>query len=222
MTVGSDGRRAAGARTTLPAVAHLRAPVRSGRSTSRGAKRRDAIVGAAADLFARHGYPAVGMDEIGAAAGVTGPAIYRHFESKAQVLAAVIDTIIDAVASDEIRLAESASPCAELSARIEQYAAGVAGRRELMAIFVREVHHLPQDQAAALRQRQRDLVVQWRDLLGAVHPSWSRERVRTSVHAVFGMLNAVGTFSSPLTDAELAVQLTGLARAALTLTSPGA
>lgn len=177
---------------------------------------------AAADLFARHGYPAVGMDDIGAAAGVTGPAIYRHFESKAQVLAAVIDTIIDAVAAAESPWTTSgaAKPAAELSARIELYATGVARRRELMAVFVREVHHLPEDQAAALRQRQRDLVVQWRDLVGAVHPDWAREQVRTGVHAVFGMLNAVGTFSSPLTDAELARQLSDLARAALQLPAP--
>lgn len=173
---------------------------------------------AAADLFARHGYPAVGMDEIGAAAGVTGPAIYRHFESKAQVLAAVIDTIIDAVAPDEpsARGADD-SPAAALTARIDQYAAGVAGRRALMAIFVREVHHLPEDQAAALRERQRHLVADWCDLVGRAHPSWDRQQVRTSVHAVFGMLNAVGTFTSPLTDAELAAQLTSLARAALHL-----
>lgn len=219
MIVRGDGARAADSRMTLPAAAHRQPPARTTRSTSRGVRRRDAIVAAAADLFARHGYPAVGMDEIGAAAGVTGPAIYRHFESKAQVLAAVIDTIIDAVAADETRPAEAGAtaPAAELSARIEQYATGVAGRRELMAIFVREVHHLPEDQAAALRQRQRDLVVQWRELLSAVHPAWSREQVRTGVHAVFGMLNAVGTFSSPLTDAELAEQLTGLARAALHL-----
>lgn len=186
--------------------------------TTRGARRRDAIVAAAADLFARHGYPAVGMDEIGAAAGVTGPAIYRHFESKAQVLAAVIDTIIDAVApSGPAARSADESPAAALTARIGQYAAGVAGRRELMAIFVREVHHLPEDQAAALRERQRHLVGEWCDLVGRAQPSWEREQVRTSVHGVFGMLNAVGTFASPLTDAQLAAQLTSLARAAFQL-----
>jgi hypothetical protein len=46
------------------------------------------------------------------------------------------------------------------------------------------------------------------------HPDWDGERVRTAVHAAFGMLNAVGTFESPLDDEELAAQLAGLAEAA--------
>ena len=40
------------------------------------------------------------MDDIGAAAGVTGPAIYRHFGAKASVLTAVFDRVIDAVTID--------------------------------------------------------------------------------------------------------------------------
>jgi AcrR family transcriptional regulator len=210
--------------------------------TGRGAERRRAIVAAAAELFARHGYPAVGMDDIGAAAGVTGPAIYRHFDSKAAVLAAVIEGIIDAVdapgrggdgaaGADPDRATGSigdgvvgadadragAPPAEHLAGLVAHYAAAVAQRRELMAVFVREVHHLPAEHAERLRHRQRDLVARWRTLLAAAHPDWPAEQVRTSVHAVFGMLNAVGTFASPLSDTELADQLTTLASTALEL-----
>ncbi len=253
---------------------------RSTRRTDRGARRRHAIVAAAAELFAEHGYPAVGMDDIGAAAGVTGPAIYRHFESKAAVLAAVIDGIIDAVdvpgtdidaagghaggpgwpdnggpgpadagaatrdqtdtraatrdqtdtgaaTRDQVDTGPATrdgavprSPARALAGQVAHYAAAVAERRGLMAVFVREVHHLPAEHAQRLRHRQRDLVARWRWLLARVHPDWPDERVRTAVHAVFGMLNAVGTFSSPLDDAELADQLTELACAALELAAP--
>lgn len=194
--------------------------------TGRGVERRRAIVAAAAELFARHGYPAVGMDDIGAAAGVTGPAIYRHFDSKAAVLAAVIDGIIDAVdapvgGGDGAAGADpgrTTGPTGEhLADLVAHYAAAVAQRRELMAVFVREVHHLPAQHAERLRHRQRNLVARWRTLLAAAHPYWPAEQVRTSVHAVFGMLNAVGTFASPLSDAELADQLTRLAATALEL-----
>jgi AcrR family transcriptional regulator len=191
------------------------------RTTGRGLRRRRAIVEAAADLFARRGYPAVGMDDIGAAAGVTGPAIYRHFESKASVLAAVIDGIIDAVDRPGPAAGSADGPPAEpaitLAEHIARYASAVAERRELMAVFVREVHHLPDEQAQQLRHRQRDLVARWRVLLAQVHPDWPAEQVRTAVHAVFGMLNAVGTFASPLDDEDLADQLTALASHALAL-----
>ena len=211
----------------------------AGRTTGRGAQRRRAIVAAAAELFAQRGYPAVGMDDIGAAAGVTGPAIYRHFDSKAAVLAAVIDRIIDAVddgttpgtaelgpvaaggpsagAPDQGASNAAADAARALTAHVARYAAAVAERRELMAVFVREVHHLPDEHAAQLRDRQRDLVARWRLLLAGAHPDWPAERVRTGVHAVFGMLNAVGTFASPLADDDLAGQLTALAVAALEL-----
>jgi len=184
--------------------------------------RREVIVTEAADLFARSGYAAVGMDDIGAAAGVTGPAIYRHFDGKAAVLAAVFDRIIDAVdlvdTVDRVDETSGAAAAADLLRQlIGAYARGVADRRRLMAVFVTQVHHLPPEHAVRLRERQRVLVRRWRDQVGRIHPDWSAEQVRTAVHAVFGLLNSVGTFDSPLSDGELAEQLAGLAAAALAL-----
>ena len=198
-------------------------PNRAGTSISaRGAARREAILTAAAQLFAERGYAAVGMDDIGAAAGVTGPAIYRHFGAKASVLTSVFDRVIDAVTIDpdvigEIPGQADGSPAAQLQQLIEMYAGAVSGRRRLMAVFIREVHHLPAEDRSLLDERQRALIGRWRALLAQVHPEWDAERVRTAVHGAFGMLNAVGTFESPLTDRELADQLAGLAATALRL-----
>jgi AcrR family transcriptional regulator len=162
------------------------------------------------------------MDDIGAAAGVTGPAIYRHFGAKASVLTSVFDRVIDAVTIDPDVIGEfpgqaDASPAAQLRQLIEMYAEAVSGRRRLMAVFIREVHHLPAEDRSLLDERQRTLIGRWRALLAQVHPEWDAERVRTAVHGAFGMLNAVGTFESPLSDRELADQLAGLAATALQL-----
>ena len=198
-------------------------PPRVGSAPSpRGAARREAILTAAAQLFAERGYAAVGMDDIGAAAGVTGPAIYRHFGAKAAVLTAVFDKVIDAVMVDpevigEVHAATDEDPATRLRHLVTGYAAAVSGRRGLMAVFIREVHSLPAEDRALLDERQRALIGLWRSLLARVHPEWDRERVRTAVHGAFGMLNAVGTFESPLTDRELAGQLGELAVTALQL-----
>lgn len=157
------------------------------------------------------------MDDIGAAAGVTGPAIYRYFDSKAAVLAEVFDDILDAVDPTDPVTGAPSPDAVDLTQRIGRYASAVAGRRELMGVFVREVHHLPPEHAHRLRMRQRDLVAQWRALLASVHPDWGVEQVRTAIHAVFGMLNSVGTFTSRLSDADLAAQLSALAGTALAL-----
>lgn len=182
---------------------------------------------AAADLFAAEGYPAAGMDQIGAAAGITGPAIYRHFDSKAAILAAVFDSIIDAVTAappDDPSAPNAGGVGAALSGAtgellrlVRVYADAVAARRRLMAVFVREVHHLPPEHASKLAERQRTLVRRWRALLSGVHPEWDREVVRTTVHGCFGMLNALGTFDSAMTDDELADTLVVLARRMLDL-----
>jgi AcrR family transcriptional regulator len=207
---------------SLPAPASQRA---APAASARGAARREAILTAAAQLFAERGYAAVGMDDIGAAAGVTGPAIYRHFGAKATVLTAVFDRVIDAVAIDPDLIDQppaddDTDPAAELRHLVQAYAAAVSSRRRLMAVFIREVHHLPPEDGELLVERQRVLVRRWRTLLAQAQPEWDAERVRTAVHGAFGMLNAVGTFASPLTDRELAAQLSDLALAALRLPAP--
>jgi TetR/AcrR family transcriptional regulator, cholesterol catabolism regulator len=49
------------------------------------------LLKAAVHLFAERGYDASSMRELGAEAGVKAPAIYNHFQSKTDVLAAAID-----------------------------------------------------------------------------------------------------------------------------------
>jgi AcrR family transcriptional regulator len=52
--------------------------------------RKAQLADAAAELFGRRGYHAVSVNDIAYAAGVTGPAMYRHFGSKQDVLAHVL------------------------------------------------------------------------------------------------------------------------------------
>ena len=61
--------------------------------TERGrqkADRRAAILRAAATLFAERGYAGVTIEDLGAAVGVSGPAVYRHFPGKDAMLAAIL------------------------------------------------------------------------------------------------------------------------------------
>jgi AcrR family transcriptional regulator len=57
--------------------------------------RREQFLNTAALLFRRRGYHAVGIDDIGAALGLSGPAVYRHFTSKQELLAVVINTYLE-------------------------------------------------------------------------------------------------------------------------------
>ena len=48
--------------------------------------RRDKLIAAAERLVAERGFLAVRLEDIGAAVGVSGPAIYRHFPNKEALL----------------------------------------------------------------------------------------------------------------------------------------
>jgi AcrR family transcriptional regulator len=55
------------------------------------AERRALIVEAAGRLFGEHGYEATRLDDVAAAAGVTKPIVYRHFDSKRDLYLALLD-----------------------------------------------------------------------------------------------------------------------------------
>jgi AcrR family transcriptional regulator len=59
------------------------------------AQRRSKIFSASVGLFAARGYDGVSMDEIAAAAGVTKPVLYDHFQSKQALFEAVLAAIRD-------------------------------------------------------------------------------------------------------------------------------
>ncbi|TRW42949.1 TetR/AcrR family transcriptional regulator [Georgenia yuyongxinii] len=71
------------------AVGADRGTAGNGRVAATGT-RREQILDAAADLFARKGFHGVPIDEIGAAVGITGPALYRHFAGKEAILAEML------------------------------------------------------------------------------------------------------------------------------------
>ena len=59
----------------------------------RTAATRAALVGAARQLFAEHGYADVGTERVAQAAGVTRGALYDQFADKAELFAAVLEAV---------------------------------------------------------------------------------------------------------------------------------
>src|SRR3954453_2753857 len=82
--------------------------------------RREQILQAAAQLFAERGSRAVGVDDVGAAAGVTGPPGARHFASKDAMLAEMLLRISERLLSGATERITSAGddPAGQLRALI--------------------------------------------------------------------------------------------------------
>jgi AcrR family transcriptional regulator len=78
-------------------------------------ERREVVMNAAGRLFGEHGYAHTSLDEIAAAAGVTKPVLYRHFESKTALYLALLERHRD----DLPKFIERVPPDLPMERRIE-------------------------------------------------------------------------------------------------------
>src|SRR6058998_3763722 len=104
------------------------------RSAKKEVPRQQRILDAAAELFFERGFAAVGVDEIGQRAGVTGPAIYRHFSGKDEILATLFDDAIDRLV--DATAGEFDDPREELDALVRGHARFVLGERKLAGVKI--------------------------------------------------------------------------------------
>lgn len=84
------------------------------------AQTRRALIDAAAEVFARHGFHGASIDQVAEAAGYTKGAVYAHFTSKEDLYLALLETHLRESGSDLTRKLESGVPVAQLAAEMEQ------------------------------------------------------------------------------------------------------
>ena len=159
-------------------------------ATPRG-QRRERILESATSLFEENGFHGAGIDDIAAAAGVTGPAIYRHFKNKDALLVALFDRlgerltgILDTVEALDGR--EALETLIRLQVRL------AFEERALIVVYISEERNLPEPERRRVRRFQRAYVEAWADLLRALRPDQSDEERRAAVHAAIGLLNSTG------------------------------
>jgi AcrR family transcriptional regulator len=166
---------------------------------TRDPARKERILAAAADLVARNGYHAVSMAEIGAAAGITGSGIYRHFGSKSALLVALFDRVIDGLLSDERRIVDEVPDLREALLRlVEGQVEFVVADRELAQVYHREINNLPGGDRRRLRRKQRLYLEEWVHLIGEMRPDLTDTDARFIVHAAIGAIQSTLFHSSGL------------------------
>ena len=174
------------------------------------------ILRVAERLFFERGYGAVGVDLIGAEAGVTGPAIYSHFRGKADILAALFDEAMDRMLALAGPVRED--PEAELRHLIESTAQFALEKRQLLTVYLHEDRALEEEARRRFRRRPRALVERWVDALEQLRGAQTREELTSAAHAVIGLLMSVTTWPrSALRTERLEEMLTNLSLSALQL-----
>ena len=145
--------------------------------------RKAQIARAAATCFGAAGYHGAGIDDVAAAVGITGGAVYRHFGNKYELLHRAM--------FDGIGLFETAAapqPNETLSDLLGRLAELAIERRDLGVLLQRESRHLEPEDQAELRRRLRSVASRITKLLHADRPRVSKDDSSLLVRSMFAVL----------------------------------
>ncbi len=190
----------------MPATTARRRPDRGGR--------RQQILGCAAQLFASRGFHGVSVDDLGAAAGMTGPALYRHFRAKEDILADLLVGVSQRLLEGGRRRVEGAAgPAQALDALVGFHVGFALDEPDVITVQVRDLASLPKSASLAVRALQHEYVAVWAGVVERVC-GCSRERAIAAAHAAFGLMNST-PHSARLPRTQMAALLREMTHAAL-------
>jgi AcrR family transcriptional regulator len=177
--------------------------------------RRDQILETAAELFAQRGYHGVSVADLGAACGISGPALYKHFPSKQAMLAEMLVSISEELLREgRRRVVETPDPQAALAALVDWHVDFALRHRPLIVVQDRDWESLPEDARERVRALQREYVDLWASELQVLDPELDQPTARSMAHAAFGLINST-PHSSLLPDVQMRELLTKMALGAL-------
>ncbi|MFB9251845.1 TetR/AcrR family transcriptional regulator [Sphaerisporangium melleum] len=178
--------------------------------------RRREILDAAAKLFAGRGFHGVSIEEIGAAVGISGPALYRHFSGKEHLLAEMLLDISERLRASGVERATTAADGEQaLHALLDGQIAFALDHPALITVHDRELGNVPEPARRQIRRLQRLYVEEWVTVLSELYPAVAPPRLRAATHAVFGLLNSTPHSAGELPRDAMAALLHRMARAAL-------
>ncbi len=156
-----------------------------------GRSRREEILDAAASVFAERGFSATTMDAVGAACGVSGPALYHHFASKESILGEMLVAISRHLVTQGASIvAEGRDPSSTVAGLVDAHVDFAVTRAELIAVQFRDLIHADERDQRVVRRLQRQYVELWVEALVRAAPGVDVSQARATVHAMFGLLHS--------------------------------
>lgn len=154
-------------------------------------ERRVALLSAAAGLFAENGFARVSLEDLGAAAGVSGPAVYRHFPGKQAVLGELLLSVSRELQDGGLKVvAEAGNALAALEGLVAFHVDFALRNPDVIRVQDRDFGSLSEADQAEVRALQRGYVETWVDVLKEVHPGSDPAELRVRAHAAFGLINS--------------------------------
>ncbi len=184
-------------------------------TTTPAATRREQILETAAELFAARGFHGVSVADLGAACGISGPALYKHFPSKDAVLAEMLVSISqELLMVGRQRVDDAPGPAAAVRSLVDWHVGFALRHRPLIVVQDRDWESLPDAAREQVRALQREYVDLWAAQLRLLHPGLVLAPARAMAHAAFGLINST-PHSGLLPDARMHDLLRDMALRAL-------
>jgi AcrR family transcriptional regulator len=177
--------------------------------------RREQILRTAAELFAQRGFHGVSINDIGAAVGISGPALYRHFTAKEAVLGEMLVGISRTLLDEaQHRVATTAGGAETLTALVDWHVDFAVSRPALISVQYRDLDSLADADRREVQRLQRRYVDLWVAAIRDAVPGVDEPHARSAAHAVFGLVNST-PHSARLDRDEMTTLLHRMAMAAL-------
>lgn len=155
------------------------------------AQRRARYLREAGHLFALRGYHAVTIDDLGAAVGVSGPALYRHFASKEAMLGELLVSASERLLAGFTNIADRHTPDRDTVRDLIAFHLDFAlAERDVIRIQERELANLPAENNHRVRVLQRQYIQGWSAIVSRLRPELAGPDLEVRMHAVFGILNS--------------------------------
>ena len=127
---------------------------------------REGILEAAARIFGEKGYHATSMQDIAESVHLQKASLYHHFNSKQEILIALIDHALDLINSRlEAVLAQSLSTDEKLRQAMVSYLQTIAENQNLSAVLLLELRSLDPELKIRIASRREKFERIWRDLI---------------------------------------------------------
>ncbi len=172
-------------------------------------QQRDAMLAAAARLFAARGYPAASIADLAKEFGVSKGLLYHYYRDKEHLLFDIADRYIDRLVqlTSDVEAAGGA-PETLLRALIERFMVAYEHAGDFHRVLVQDVKYLSAAHRAKVRAKQRVVIDAFARAVAAAAPDLAADRMLTPVTmTLFGMMNWTFTWlraDGPVVHSELA------------------
>jgi AcrR family transcriptional regulator len=162
------------------------------------------------------GYEETTIDEIGRAAGVTGPAIYHHFKGKAHLFLAIVERVQEPLLAATESLSDSSlDPLEALGGMIAVWVDASLQTRALTLTYTHEHTYLDPPTRERVRAKYRAVTDMWMVVLGRVRPHLPEAERLAMVDSAFWLIRSQAFYRSALPPDRLAGRIRTMVLGAL-------